>query len=427
MGSEAGALVQIGSRANGETLNVCLEPEYLARFQCIASRCEDTCCAGWSDIALDEDTADLYRTISHPPLAADLQGNVKWMESPAGGDAASITMDHTGRCPFLDTDRLCSIQRALGAEALCATCGLYPRISRFESGAIERSGTLSCPELARLALLNPEPITFTITAPPGTRWDARWREIQEQHGSLAPEWDQIRRIRKLVIDLLQDRTFTICHRLVLVGLLCSRVQQALDTYAPHRISEIALEFEQALRSTVVADTLSLVPPLLDVHVGFMLNSLTNWIERHQLRGRYAQCYSEMCAGLELSADTPAVDVVARYKRAYRRFYAPFLRRHGYMLENYLVHQSFKNRVPFGGANCFEEYAAFVLYYALIQINLVGVSAYHRGMTPELVVFVIQSFTKSFEHSSVFMPTALASLRENNLLDIANMSSFIQAQ
>ena len=35
-------------------------PEYFKDFKCIASKCEDTCCAGWG-IVIDDATYDRYK------------------------------------------------------------------------------------------------------------------------------------------------------------------------------------------------------------------------------------------------------------------------------------------------------------------------------------------------------------------------------
>ena len=37
-------------------------PEYFKDFKCIASKCEDTCCAGWG-IVIDDVTYDRYKNV----------------------------------------------------------------------------------------------------------------------------------------------------------------------------------------------------------------------------------------------------------------------------------------------------------------------------------------------------------------------------
>ena len=39
-----------------------LKPDFYDGFACIASRCRDTCCAGW-EIEVDEETLKKYREV----------------------------------------------------------------------------------------------------------------------------------------------------------------------------------------------------------------------------------------------------------------------------------------------------------------------------------------------------------------------------
>lgn len=143
-----------------EKTRTILIPEYMQEFQCIGSACEDTCCAGWR-VTVDKRTFQKYRTTRHPDLKAMLKENVKRNRaSKSDADYASIKMDNSGRCTMLDGDNLCKIQKELGAELLSNTCAVYPRTFNKVDNIMEKSATLSCPEIARLALLNKNGIGF---------------------------------------------------------------------------------------------------------------------------------------------------------------------------------------------------------------------------------------------------------------------------
>lgn len=43
-----------------------------------------------------------------------------------------------------------------------------------------------------------------------------------------------------------------------------------------------------------------------------------------------------------------------------------------------------------------------MHYAAIKLQLVGVGAYHKGLTPELALRVIQAFAKTVEHNSAYL-------------------------
>jgi lysine-N-methylase len=65
----------------------------------------------------------------------------------------------TQECPFME-EKLCGIQKTLGEDKLSDTCATYPRNNRLLGGQHEQSLTLSCPEAARLALLQADAMDF---------------------------------------------------------------------------------------------------------------------------------------------------------------------------------------------------------------------------------------------------------------------------
>ena len=77
-------------------------------------------------------------------------------------------MDRSGNCTMLDDDRLCKIQKELGPEFLSNTCAVYPRTLNRVDNIVEKSATLSCPETARLALLNKDGIGFIEAQEPSS-------------------------------------------------------------------------------------------------------------------------------------------------------------------------------------------------------------------------------------------------------------------
>ncbi|MCH3023273.1 lysine-N-methylase, partial [Listeria monocytogenes] len=89
----------------------------------------------------------------------------------------------------------------------------------------------------------------------------------------------------------------------------------------------------------------------------------------------------------------------RYADAYKKHYEPFMNEHEYMLENYLVNHVFKNLFPFTGEkDLFDAYVMLVMHYSLIKMHLIGMAGFHRTLTVDLIVKLIQSFAKTVEHN-----------------------------
>ncbi len=118
-------------------------PGYFKDFKCIADKCEDTCCAAW-EVVVDTDSAREYRNVSGE------FGNRLRREMKTDSDGDIVFTLKNGRCPFLNRCNLCDIYSALGEDALCHTCKMFPRFIE-EYGSTRETGLgLACPEAARI-------------------------------------------------------------------------------------------------------------------------------------------------------------------------------------------------------------------------------------------------------------------------------------
>ncbi len=117
-------------------------PEYLYDFQCDASACRDTCCAGWN-IVIDPVSLKKYK--DHPGFFGNrLRNSIDW-------EKGSFEQ-YNGRCAFLNEEGLCDIYAEAGEGMLCKTCTRYPRHYEEYENLREISLSLSCPAAARLVL-----------------------------------------------------------------------------------------------------------------------------------------------------------------------------------------------------------------------------------------------------------------------------------
>lgn len=115
---------------------------FIREFQCLGDRCEDTCCKGWG-MQVDAPHKALYEKEA-PELLSALD---------SGETACIMRRDPaTDHCVKFDNG-LCSIHKDYGTKFLGDACHFFPRITRAFGGQKVMSATLSCPEIARLALL----------------------------------------------------------------------------------------------------------------------------------------------------------------------------------------------------------------------------------------------------------------------------------
>lgn len=130
-------------------------PSYFKDFKCIASACEDTCCAGWG-IVIDEETYNTYQNI-------ESGFGEKVRSKIVEEDGENVFVLNGENCPFLNENNLCEIYKELGEKSLCYTCRQYPRYMEEFFDLREMGISLSCPEAARIILGNNKATEFELS------------------------------------------------------------------------------------------------------------------------------------------------------------------------------------------------------------------------------------------------------------------------
>lgn len=208
-------------------------PDYYKEFSCIAGDCEDTCCAGWQ-IVIDEKSKKRYAKAAtgldksdRKNLARELRHCVNWREGV-------FRQDTEKRCAFLNEDNLCRLYQMAGPDSLCRTCKMYPRhIEEFE-GVREITLSLSCPEAARIILGKKEPVHFLNYEKPG----------EEDYGDFDLFfYSQLVDARESILNMLQDRSLSIHHRMALALAISHDMQAHVDRREMFSCEDIPKKYE----------------------------------------------------------------------------------------------------------------------------------------------------------------------------------------
>ncbi|NOW91209.1 lysine-N-methylase [Clostridium beijerinckii] len=188
-------------------------PHYYKNFKCIASKCTDTCCAGW-EIIIDDETYRNYNKVSGE-FGERLRANLTLYED---GEPGFVLQNNN--CPFLNKNNLCDIYTELGEKSLCYTCKTYPRLIEEYSNLREMGISLSCTEATRLILQDPKPITFEVSDD---------YEIEDPYDDINFDISvQLISARKMALDILQDRSVDLNHRIALVINFAHDIQEEIN-------------------------------------------------------------------------------------------------------------------------------------------------------------------------------------------------------
>lgn len=187
-------------------------PKYFKDFKCIASECEDTCCAGWG-IVIDDETYKKYQKVE-----GDFGDRLRSEIVHDGGENIFVLKGND--CPFLNENKLCDIYNEVGEDALCYTCKQYPRYME-EFGELREIGiSLSCPEAARIILRNEEKAIFELSE--------NEEEVNSYNDINAKLYIELMQCRQIVLNILQDRDINLNTRVAIFLCFTKEIQDKID-------------------------------------------------------------------------------------------------------------------------------------------------------------------------------------------------------
>ncbi len=363
-----------------------------------------------------------------------------WPEPRTPHRYARIVLKESLECPFLTGDGWCAIHQQLGAEALSETCASFPRKRNAVAGEMEESLQLSCPEAARLVLLNEDLLGQAF----GDGYaglirgsDSSDREQREailiEYGSSAHPRPCLAEIRMLLIQLVRDRNYPLWQRLFLIGQFCQRLERLLvggqPTLIPNLVSSyVLLAASGALRPAMdtiraqPAMQLAVILRLIDMRMGRVLNSM-----------RFLDCTREFLVGIQYRPGSSPESLAPAYIQAWGDYCQPLLDAHPYMLENYLINYLFKSIFPFGvesyaakPGGIFREYILLCVHLTLIQGLLTGMSAFHRSeFNTAQVVRLVQSYGRMVEHHAGFVDEIVVFLEAQSLANAGGIAMLLR--
>lgn len=199
-----------------------LTARYVTSFSCLGADCPATCCRGWQ-IDLDRPHYVKLRTKMERSQAEreEFERGVAVNDEAAQSELtfARIKLNEEGRCPFLTKQDMCSVHQRYGIEALNNTCTQYPRKLVEVAGRREMWGDLSCPEMARLCLLDPDAMEIVDAKSDPTHRMLLERLLADSRTPYQLYFDDL---RATALRLLSLRTFPLASRLFMLAYLGKR-------------------------------------------------------------------------------------------------------------------------------------------------------------------------------------------------------------
>ena len=414
-----------------------MQPRHYETFRCIGADCEDTCCDGWG-VNIDRATYDKYER--NPELSQSLiQLVVINPQNSDDDEYASFKLSET-RCPCL-SQGLCSIQSKYGEDFLSDVCAIYPRIMNRVGDALERSLDLSCPEAARIVLLDPHPMELLPAAGPVAGFRIGPSRVPgipnaSYEGKTYPHFFAV---RDLIVIILRERTYPLWKRLVIIGHLCDKLSEMAGLQNDRDIPALLHGYLHAIRSKQFDELLSKFRVQPSAQVVTVLELVVNRITSDFTGRRFLDCYQDFMQGLQWTPESNLQDITRRYTDAWASYYVPFFDQNQSLMEQYFAAYVYGNLVPLGrlemnrrsglhgAVNSISIQCMLMMtYYAIIRTVLIGMASHHRSaFTMDHVIKAIQSSTKAFQHNTLFPARAIEILTRNGLKSGASMAVLVQ--
>ena len=331
-----------------------LLPRYVTRFSCIGPECPDNCCTGWH-VAIDKKTFNAYRQTKQPELSVLFAKNVKRQRSQASdANYARIELNaKTRECPMMQ-ERLCAVQKNLDESYLSDTCFSYP-VSRNFGGQQEQALTLSCPEAARLALLDPQAFDFVeglITV--------RSNTVSTVLPKQGIPLETMNEVRIFCLQLVRTQGLELWQKLAVLGVFCESLTSTLAKGEHTAVLSLLDSFTMMVENGLVLDALAEMKPNHPVQAR-VFSVLWQRKTSHSSSPVQNQVFAAVAKGLGADTETAQVSpeqLLDCYSRGVGRL-PEALKAAPHLLENYILNEMFCDLFPFNGASPYEHYLQLV--------------------------------------------------------------------
>lgn len=393
------------------------QPGYAVDFRCIGPACEDSCCQGW-DVRLDEATYTKYLSMPPGPLPDRIrQSLVLITDGQTPRNYAGIRLDAGRACPFLDTDRLCEIQKGYGPEYLSSVCAQYPRSRQTIEGEMEETLLPSCPEAARMVLLHPRLLPEGVSG--------SYQEFQERAEALPATGKSLMAyfwtIRRFALMLLVDRSYELWERIFLLGTLAMRLEAIAGQGQWGQTPKVLRDYAGLAAAGSLRPAMAGVQKQPLLQLSTILSLLMERLRMGRPSSRFLDCLQAFTDGIGYTDGARTESLVPAYRHAFSTAYLPWREENQSVLENYLVNAALIRLFPLGpggpeqGLQPGREALRLAIHYGLIQGILIGAAGGSSSdfSTPD-AIRIIQSFAKTFEHSHGYLDRFLDALERKGL-------------
>lgn len=405
---------------------------YASNFKCLGSGCRNTCCQYW-DVNIDKETFEKYNKVKSAKFREYIKNNItKNVVDATYKDFAKVKIDkRSKRCSFLNTNNLCTIHKRLGEDYLCLVCETYPKHNNRFFDVMECSLSLSCEEACRLTLTSEDPMKVLKIDDNQTQRTLIALDIPVPEQAAA-----IRYIRTYLLKVLDCTDYTLEQKLIIIGILIQSIKDhtVTDQDGSGIISQDDFTREVDGQSTslvnrafdlssylshpeeCITHNINLLKEILTYKPSYYTDTYNNY---RKILFNFINYDEE---NLTLNFD------ISHYHRTCKSFFADFMERTAYMLENYVKNYIYQVVFPFREAressDIFEEYLILTFNYFIIKMHLMSLLNNTASIDENEVINLVTCFCRNYENNFDYEEFVLSLCKDNDMTNLYEISKLI---
>ena len=392
--------------------------DYMEKFSCIGPKCEDDCCHGWT-VFIDKETYDKYEKIKDVSITEKISKYLKKNDScNCEFNYGIMSMKENGICPMQEDTKLCEIHKKYGADALSTTCYVYPKMLNCIGKNREMSGALSCPEIARVALLNSEKIKFTFIDE--TKFNSKILKTAVKNiksKEINSGWKSyIKEIRSAAIEIIQNRESKMIERVLYLGLFMKKLSEIAESGKTDEVENCIKQYIEEVRRVKEFKISKEITQNSKVHFD-ILKSIC--IARREMGEDFSYIYDKVFEKFEFDKEADD-ELIKRYEKNYFKYARRFFNENEYIMENFLVNELFQNVFPYGN-NIFKSYVELVIKYGLFKYITTAFAIENKELNNEILIESVYRYSRAFEHSQKFMDDMYERIKESGFDNLSYMT------
>ncbi|ABX20891.1 flagellin lysine-N-methylase [Salmonella enterica] len=368
------------------------EPAFVTRFSCSGSACRDHCCKGWR-IALDKATVKKYLSSKDIAIRTIAKDNIILVKKDVSDWGVIKLPSALGSCPYLDEDRLCLVQKKMGAKALSRTCTIFPRVYHTYKNEVRYSLSLACPEVTAHILNDADAVALNE------------KTIIQQKYNTAPLFSPQQKLLNLfclsLINHTASNTDVALYALIKFVMYAQRFPR-IDDAALRELEQVYGTLVSQLQSGSLTQELTNITPDKKFKTSLVLLMQDYFRALPPSRGSYVLDHYIQCLlrGLTAEKGVSMEQKVSDIEASFVRCLQADEQQGGWAFRNIILYKIWENNFP-NQPNVDPLRALYIIVaeYAFIKL-LTAASAHERGRLEwDDVTNIVYSFHSRSQHNS----------------------------